>query len=588
MFSKNIFYFVLFILTLFLWVNPAAAKDDDRRASLALLPLEQSAGKDISQLRQGLKSMLLGRLAKRAEIKIICVSPTSQQAKSSSEAWEKEVQKLINEYNTDYLLAGRLIERQEHFVVETMIYAKGANKALQTFSQKFTNDKMLDAVDAMSWDIAEKIFGSHRPAPRPKNIVAAQATPTPPPMSAPTQPSEPLVPSFQSSHPDRTLKKEIITGELPELPPIKPYISFVLPSQTAPAQVTAQALKKETGTEEIPVPVETGPTDLPQTRTKGKIDMAMHNMDIGDLDGDGRVDVVISDNNELAAYHLGSVNLREFAGPAPKAPGRIISIRLADINQNGRDEIYVSCIVEDTGESFAIEWNGEKFTYLFKNEKWLVSPLYIPGEGIILAGQRSGENELFVPGIFRLQFISQVVQQREEVMADNLSLYNFALADLDADGKNEIITLEQNHTLVVKNDTGLLWQSSETFCDAITIAVNNGKSIEIPARILIADINNDQLPDVIIKENVAADSGDIDEPDDFIRGSIQVFSWNGSELNKIWQSEAVAGYISGYRYFPADGTHTAQLYTGVVPQASLFDFFSRQDSLILIYPVIFE
>ena len=580
---KNLYSTVLILFVLFLYSAPALGKQADHRASLALLPLEQIAEQDISPLRRGLKNMIISRLAKRAEIKIISLC-LSCPLPADSNAMAKRAQKFMKEYNTDYLLAGKLTEGKDHFVVETTIYARGVDKPIHIFSQEFANDDLLGAVDKISWDIAEKIFGSHKPAYREKKPAPSQPMPEP----------EPLAPSFQSAHPDRTLKKRAIIKDLPELPPIKPYKSFDLPpaAELTRSPVQPQHLQEETistpGEESKSIPAEITTSNQAETSNTKKIDQAMQTMDIGDLDGDGRLDVVISENNRLTAYHLENADLHEFAIQPRKASGQIISIQLADLNKNGREEIYASCIVDGIADSFGIEWSGEKFTYLFKNEKWFVTPFNMPGKGIILAGQQSGKNNLFIPGIFRLKIISQVIQQREKIGTGSTNLYNFALADLDGNGSNEIIVLEQNHNLVIKNEAGRLWQSSETFGDTISVKINTDKFIEIPARIIIADINNDKLPEIIVKQNMSADSNDIDEPDDFLRGSIQAFSWDGSSLNKIWQSEAVEGYIGGYRFFPASKTHPAQLYAGVVTRAGILDFFSSRDSLILIYPVIFK
>ncbi len=599
MINKNFFHSFLIFIAVFFWINPAVGRTSDRQASLALLPLEQIAEKDISPLRRGLKNMLISRLAKRAEIKIIslCLSCPLPQDKNEL---AKRIQELMKQYGTDYLMAGRLSEGKDRFTVETFIYAKGVTKPVQTFSQKFANDDMADAVDKISWNVAEKIFGSSRPAPQTKRAASPAGPSTISTVSS--SPAAPKAPasSFQSAHPDRILKKIVTTGDLPELPPIKPYKSFTLPPGPEISSPLAGETKKLPAGQEDKsnsvsmktpgtAPPESETVDLTQTRATEKINISMQTMDMGDIDGDGRIDVVIGENNRLAAYHLQGATLQEFPVQAKKAPGRIINVRLADINQNNREEIYVSRIVEGMAQSFAVEWDGEKFIYLFKDENWFVNPLTMPGQGVILAGQRSGKNQIFTPGIFHLTFISQVIQQREEISRDDqINLYNFALADLDGNGSNEIIIIEQDHTLVVQNESGRLWQSSKTYGNTITITVNNKNIIEIPARIMIADINNDQLPDVIVTQNTAADSSNIDEPDDFLRGSIQAFSWKDDKLLKIWQSEAVEGYISGYRYFPAVNNNPAQIYTGVIPQSGLFDFFSSRDSLILIYPVIFK
>jgi len=265
---------------------------------------------------------------------------------------------------------------------------------------------------------------------------------------------------------------------------------------------------------------------------------------------------------------------------------------LADLNCNGKSEIYVSAVNSDGPVAFGLEWDGNQFVYLFKNEKWYINVMHMEGEGLILAGQEPGKDKRFAPGIFRLKVISQVIQQREKFpVPESVNIFNFSMADLDGDGSEEIVLVDQDRILKVMNTAGeVLWRSNGPYGGSIEMSLDKGSDEKwfLPTRILVADMNYDQLPDIIIKQNTAETSEEIKQPEGFSRGTLYGMSWDGSALITIWQSQEIMGYISGYQFFAGDEYQPAQLFAGVVPQSRWRDFFSGHEYTIFMYPVYFE
>ena len=575
------------ILLICLFAFPAHCLDRNP-VSLGVVAFDGSSETDIAAQRQGLKSMLISRIASRAKVKIIDLSRTGHVLKDGDQSITR-LRQLMKDTQVDYLLTGRLDQKENSFIAEAQVYAKGGSGPLETFSMECPEDQLIFAADQLSWQIAEKIFGSKRPAPRKKrpavepSLSSFQSIPSDRGVKPQVQPAEePSLSSFKSAHPDRALKP-VQPGDICPLPPLLPaYSKKSLP----PGHVTGSRL--------MPAALTTGGLGVGTFASRKTVDIevTMESMDLGDLDGDGQLDAVLAGEDKVGIFRLDGMRLSGIAEIMAPASSRILTLGLADLNCNGKSEIYVTAVNSEGPVAFGVEWDGSQFVYFFKNEKWYINVMHMEGLGLVLAGQEPGEEKRFAPGIYRLKVISQVIQQREKFsVPESVNIFDFSMADLDGDGSEEIIFIDQDRILKVMNTAGdVLWQSDEPYGGSIEISLDEGSDEKwfLPTRLLVTDINYDQLPDIIIKQNTPEDSEEMARPDDFSLGTLYGMSWDGSALIRTWQSQEIKGYISGYQFFSGDEYQPSQLYAGVVPQSRWRDFFSGLDYTIFMYPVYFE
>ncbi len=557
--------------------------------SLGVVAFGGSSETNIIAQRHGLKSMLISRIATRAKVKIVDISRTAYDLTDGDRSIAR-LQQLMKDTQVDYLLTGRLDQQQNVFMAEADVYAKGGSAPLETFTMECPEDQFVFAADILAWQIAEKIFGSKRPAPREKSPVAEPSSSsfqsTPPSdrgLEPQIQPAdESSLTSFKSAHPDRALKP-VLPGDMCPLPPLLPAYSkkSLPPDQTTGSSLTS-SLRTSGGLS----------VGTFASRKIVDIEVIMESMELGDLDGDGQLDAVLAGEDKLGIFRLDGMRLSGIEEIMAPPSSRILTLGLADLNCNGKSEIYVSAVTSEGPVAFGLEWDGSQFAYLFKNESWYINVMHMDGQGLILAGQEPGKDTRFAPGIFRLEVISQVIQHREEFpVPESVNIFNFSMADLDGDGSEEIILMDRDHILKVMNMVGeVLWESDGPYGGSIELSLDEGSAERwsLPTRILIADMNGDQLPDIIIKQNTAVSPQKIGKPEDFSQGTIYGMSWDGLDLITIWQSQEIMGYISGYQFFAGDESQPAQLYAGVVSQRGWRDFFSGQEHAIFMYPVYFE
>jgi TolB-like protein len=573
------FRFSLISLLLFLLLagGSGAAAEEPGKESIAILAFSANANKDISYLQSGIRNMLASRLAAETGLRIIDHARVDQQAAAAGDLKQQgTLAALGNALQSDYVLAGTLTAIGQSLSLDAKLYPiKNSSKPVETFyASAATENDILAAVDSLSWDIAEKSFGKKRPVPK----FAAQPqmpgggaamAPGQQGMQAPALPTgEPQGdnPAYRTAHPDRQFMGAHGFGGSP----------FIYPTAITSA--------------------------FGFTKTQN-LDFALQSMSVGDIDGDGQPDMAIAARDRIIAYHLVNNRLVAFGEIELPAGSAAISLDVADLNGNGKAEIYATGVEWITPNSFGVEWQEKAFDYLFQNQRWYVRTMHVPGPGLVLVGQRGELDNAFAPGIYQLAVTGNAIQPQERLsVPDALNLYDFSLADLDGDGKTEVIALDEYDNLRVLQPGGKqLWKSDETYGGSLIyvggknpLAKSDKESLEtrekeriyIHSPIIIQDVNNDNLPDVIVNKNLSTASRVLKNMKNYPSGEIHALAWNGIGLTDLWRTRKIDGYVAAYQLDRhADNKDMATLYVGIVTNTGWMDLFSAKDSTVLMYPL---
>ncbi|MFA6898677.1 MAG: VCBS repeat-containing protein [Desulfurivibrionaceae bacterium] len=331
--------------------------------------------------------------------------------------------------------------------------------------------------------------------------------------------------------------------------------------------------------------------------------LSLQFIEMADLDGDGQDEVIFADNNSVQIFKRDNNRLSKVGQIPGKNGYRIHAITVADLNKNGKPEIYVSAADSKGPNSFAFEWLGaDKANYLFQDAKWYVRAMPVPGEGMVLAGQRSDSSKAVAAGIFHLNLSNGALKAGSPMeIPASVNLFEFTIADLDNDGSREIIAIDQYDRLQVLRSSGtVLWKSDEFYGGTTrfiggTDGFGSGKAssqegatrIYIPSRIIVYDVNGDGKQDVIINKNLSSSSRLFENMKNYPSGEIHALSWNGIALSELWRTKKIDGYIVDYLLRPNADKKGAELLVGLILGSSPLDLFSEQTSTMLIYQLDF-
>jgi TolB-like protein len=522
---------------------------------IAFLPFKANAPQDMSYLTNGISDMLASRLASEIGLTVIEKGVVEKALAGGGIPTQKEpLLKLGKALQADYLVTGSLTALGSSLSLDAKVFdlAKGADQSFYATAKN--ESEIIQSIDTLAWDIGEKIFAHKRPA---------SALTLPP---AAGQPGAQSQPQYATAHPDRALAGRAgMQGGSPFL---------------YPKGITGEFQKSQ------------------------NMKLTLQYMETADLDGDGQDEVIFADNTSVQIFKRDDTRLSKVGQIRGKAGYRIHAVTVADLDKNGKPEIYVSAADAKEPSSFAFEWLGEdKANYLFENAKWYIRTLPLPGEGMVLTGQRADFDKAVAPGIYRLDLGSGGLKAGSAVeVPDSVNLFEFTIADLDNDGSREIVTIDQDDRLKVMRSNGtLLWKSEEYYGGTTrfiggTEALNaheltsNDKDerIYVPSRIIAYDVNGDGLQDIIINKNLSSASRVLKNLKSYPSGEIHALSWNGLALTELWRTKKIDGYIVDYLLRPNPDQKGAELLVGIRLNTGALGMFSEQTSTMLIYQLDFS
>ena len=303
-----------------------------------------------------------------------------------------------------------------------------------------------------------------------------------------------------------------------------------------------------------------GPFELTATYRSKNLLTEVIDMDAGDIDGDGKTEIVVLTNSALILYRQVEGHFQMSATLDIPKNLHYLSVTLADINKNGRQEIYISGSNGETPDSSALEWNGKKLTYLFQHVPVYLRALTVPGEPPLLLGQTTLAGELGGSDICQMRLDPQkgVTQGKKLNLPPGINLFDFAQGDINGDGKLETIAINKNHRLQVFDAANtLLWTSHEqygasnNFFGSLTGTANTDKeTIYTKTRIVLADLDLDGVNDVLVGRNRLETVKFMPNLRYFEGSSIAALKWDKGALTTLWETRKIPGYAVNYQILP--------------------------------------
>lgn len=558
---------LLALFTLLLFPAAPVVAQEESPPRIAILPLELHAPQEMGYLRDGIRTMLGSRLAAGRQATLLDRA-TVEQALAAGDPPSRpgDFARLGRRLEADYLIGGVLTAVGGGLSLDLNVYdVQEAGTAHGFFASAVSEEEVIPRVNELAREIHETLF---TPAPAPALGAAA------PPAPAPPAPGD-QQPSYVSPHPERQLYGEMGGSAAP----------FIRP------------------------------TDISWLRGYSKshdIPMALQAMDVADVTGDGEMEFILAATNRVEIYRreLGRFIRLGRIDTLNRYPIHYVST--ADLNGNGRAEIYLSAADHDTPNSLIVEWDGEQFVRTHDNLPWYIRAMHLPMEGQTLVGQQGDAGSFLRPGLFRLHPAANGALEEGSPLSlpGRLALFDFIYADLNGDGAEEIIAITQGERLeVLSPGGGRLWRSDHYYGG--TTRYLGGQDIMesepplpheisqhyVPARIVARDINQNGLPEVVVIQNHRTlPTRTIGRVRYYSSGEIHALSWDGSGMTQIWRTRKIDGYLPDLQFGPeieitdeeGQTRRGSELYVGVTRGGAGFNILSGAESAIYIYPVEYQ
>ena len=348
--------------------------------------------------------------------------------------------------------------------------------------------------------------------------------------------------------------------------------------------------------------------ETPELERRYPLDGPVRALALGDLDGDGRAELVLADEQIITAYRTA-----EGGGPVPvegtvyRAGGLILSIDVAPVTGTGKAQLVV---VDQPGEGRVgvrariLEWATGGFRVIYETTGRYLRVIRVGTEDQLFE-QQVGEDEPFEPEIRRLVWDGARFQDGTRLRVPRgMSVYGLALIRLTGSPDPEVVAFTDEYRLGAWTAKGQrLWTSVEPLGgSAVTFEFRptGGARRQSGGDTIVAGVagrviplpGGGSAPEILVYENLlptfqqgrgllprlAATL--------YNRGRIHRLRWRDGAFVRVWQSTVTEGYVADFGYGDLDGDGLPEVVVGVVPRGFDADTLSpvgRSRGRILVY-----
>jgi hypothetical protein len=326
--------------------------------------------------------------------------------------------------------------------------------------------------------------------------------------------------------------------------------------------------------------------ETPELERRYPIDGLVRALALGDLDGDGRAELVVGDEQILTAYRA-----EEGGSPVPvegtvyRVGGLVLSIDVAPVAGPGKAQLVV---VDQRGEGRVgvrariLEWTAGEFRVLHETTGRYLRVIRVGTEDWLLE-QEAGEDQPFDPEVRRLVWDGERFRDGARLRVPRgVSVYGLALVRLSGSPDPDVVAFTDDYRLGVWTAKGQrLWTSVDPLGgSAVTFEFNaTGGALRQPIDTTVGRIAGRVVPllggtapEILVYENLlpALQQGRGLLPrlaaTLYNRGRIHRLRWRDGAFVRVWQSGMTEGYIADFAYGDLDGDGLPEVIVGVVPR----------------------
>ncbi len=556
----------LLILSGFAAYCPAAQAGDAGTARVAILPFTMNTPANLNYLQSGVRDMLSSRLSWQGKVHVLDKSETDKAAKGTKEISQGEAMRIGGTLKADYVLYGSITSTGQSVSIDAkMLPVSGKTDPVSFYAQTKSLDDIMPQVNLFAQQINQKIFG--KPADK-SQVASAEAE------------------TLATRNPDLLLPGAVA--------PAGDKISYLNPNFI---EVTSESSLRQPG----------------MWRSQD-FQGGILGMDVGDVDGDGKAEIVTMQMRKLTVYKKENAGLRTIATFEGTAADRFVWVCVADLYREGKAYIFLTNIRTrnsskpvmsemakddpsqgDDVSSFVLSLSGGKLQVVAEHLPYFLNAAYLGQRGKVLVGQKQGDKyqSAFTQGIYEMQLTSKTLTQGPAVnVPKDVNVFNFARVDINNDKLEEVIMLDDNHKLRILSaagdqiwrDRGIWGATTNAFESKVEDRrFNMVDMYAIPSPILIADLRKNGIPEIVVNRNTTVfDQFLPDSMKYYDEGEIVSLSWDNTGLTENWKTRQLNGQITSLRLGDLDGSGRQQLVISMVYAKDLLKIWDAR-SVIFTY-----
>lgn len=550
--------------------SPMASEVHADVSRVMVLPFDGAAGGDFKYLTDSVRTMISSRLAAKPGVEVVDYTLTAEElsALHGAEAGAGSAgESIFTKFKVDGIISGALYSLQTGLKIQVTLNKKVSAPIQEgVFTALAVNEEhIIPSVEELVDEIVARGLGAQS-----EGALLAEM------QSAGKEGAA----GFSTEHPEKTFKKGLYGGAI-----------------IAESNMKVESLG---------------------VRRSSELPLMIVSMVTGDLDNDGTLEIVAASRTGVEIYRFDETLSKKLAEYSFAKTYKIHAVNIADLDNDGKKEIYVSANNNIAAASAIFSWSAPAgLRPIMTGIDYYIRPVKAPADGWILAGQRGSRDAqagYMGKNIVKLSMAAESKELTEEKVLPlprNIRLFDFVWADLDGNGVQEVVSIDRHDKLLVYDaNNSLLWVSdndyggSRNFIGPAKSSVSSvgdlfGKNdnvkfeqqtIYVPTRLLVEDIDKDGSAEIIVGNNKRTTPKWFSNFREYDGGSVVCLSWRDSKMLDVWKTNTVTGYLADYTFLLAEGqaskasgNATNLLYIAQIPDKQTLGFSFSSDSKLLKY-----
>jgi hypothetical protein len=288
--------------------------------------------------------------------------------------------------------------------------------------------------------------------------------------------------------------------------------------------------------------------------------MQITGVTICDIDNDKLMETLIISQNKLLVFQYKNKTFTKIAEYKASRGTQFLAIDAADLNGNGKPEIFVTACNAQSNfmTSFIGEFENRQFKILQKKMPYFLRVLSVSDGTMVLFGQDFSDNGVNYGKMYRFSLSNQKFSVQEKIPFPrehsilSLSTYSnkhdslLSYLCFSSHGNIELINFSSYQPEMESSD---LFSGGPSYMLLPTDEANDENRSYLPIRTLSEDLNNDGVDEIIAVKNYELTNNILQSFKIYIKTHIEIFNKdNNSALRTLWKSGKFDGYISDYTY----------------------------------------
>jgi hypothetical protein len=320
-------------------------------------------------------------------------------------------------------------------------------------------------------------------------------------------------------------------------------------------------------------------------------------MDIGDVDGDGRNEVVLAEQGRAHLLRIDEGELKPVESFALPKRSLMLAMNLFDIDGDGKEELVFSGWRDERPVSFVVGRRDGKLAIVRDNINLHLNVMRLPPlYRKTLVCQDQGTNDLFDrAGVRQISLEGPEPRIGAKLLTPTKgNLFNMAYLPMGADYK--IAVIDDDEHLRTFNSTGSLQAKGEEEYNGTSVSLEfdkmavpgMGRTQErnreqwfyyIPMAMATVDSDGNDEHELLVNLNISVAAQFFERYRAFSQGEIHAMRWDGVGMTTLWKTPRIKGTVMAYRMADAKNDGKQNLCVLVTTTPGL----GSARSLLIIY-----